>query len=158
MFLKILQISQETPVWNSPFNEAADQARNVIKKRIPHRCISLKSANFLRTLYFTEHIRWLLLLLLKQRSKNEKMYSFAVNIFTGKRQWECLWHNSRRLKSFQFYRKVKSSQIFFVKFVKFYRISLLAVCLGSPQRAVSKIFKIIKVEGNIFCGWGRRNE
>ena len=40
------------------------------------------------------------------------------------------------------------------------------VCLEPPQRAVrkqiamfvSKIFKIAKVEGNIFCGWGRRNE
>ena len=73
----------------------------------------------------------------------------------------------------------------FVKFVKFYTISflqeaagrllpiavlainqILTVCLGPPQWAarrqftvfVSKIFKITKVEGNVFYGWGRRNE
>ena len=67
----------------------------------------------------------------------------------------------------------------FVKFVKFYTISflqeaagrllpiavlainqILTVCLGPPQRAVrrqftvfvSKIFKITKVEGNVFYG------
>ena len=45
-------------------------------------------------------------------------------------------------------------------------VSNKSVCLGPPQRAVrkqftvfvSKIFKITKVEGNIFCGWGRLNE
>ena len=44
--------------------------------------------------------------------------------------------------------------------------SQLTVCLGPPQGTirkqftvfVSKIFKIAKVEGHIFCGWGRRNE
>ena len=83
--------------------------------------------------------------------------------------------------------------MFFVKFVKFYRLSflqktvgrllpissnnsdislalttinLLTLFLGPSQWAarkqftvfVSRIFKITKVEGNIFCGWVRRNE
>ena len=42
----------------------------------------------------------------------------------------------------------------------------MTVCLEPPQRAVckhiavfvSKVFKIAKVEGNIFCGLGQRNE
>ena len=82
----------------------------------------------------------------------------------------------------------------FLKFVKFYRISILqktdgrllsissnisdisfallainqqlTVYLGPPQRTVckqvtvfvAKIFKITKVEGHIFCGWGRCNK
>ena len=44
--------------------------------------------------------------------------------------------------------------------------SQLTICLGPPKRAarkqfrvfISKIFKIIEVEGNVFSSWGRRNE
>ena len=32
-----------------------------IKKRLQHRCFQVKSEKFLRTSFFTEHLRWLLL-------------------------------------------------------------------------------------------------
>ena len=48
---------------------------NFIKKRLQHKCFPEKFAKFLRTSFFTEHLRWLLLFFLKQRSKNEKIYS-----------------------------------------------------------------------------------
>ena len=38
------------------------KACNVIKKRLQHRCFPVQFAKFLRTPYFTEHIRLLLLL------------------------------------------------------------------------------------------------
>ena len=34
---------------------------NVIKNRLQQRCFSVKFAKFLRTPFFTEHLRWLLL-------------------------------------------------------------------------------------------------
>ena len=36
------------------------QACNFIKKRLQHRCFSVKCVKFLRTPFFTEHLRWLL--------------------------------------------------------------------------------------------------
>ena len=34
---------------------------NFIKKRLLHRCFPVKFAKFLRTLFFTEHLHWMLL-------------------------------------------------------------------------------------------------
>ena len=34
---------------------------NFTKKRLQHRCFPVKFAKFLRTTFFTEHLRWLLL-------------------------------------------------------------------------------------------------
>ena len=35
---------------------------NIIKKRLRHRCFPVKFAKLLRTTFFTEHLRWLLLI------------------------------------------------------------------------------------------------
>ena len=40
------------------------QAWNFIKRRLLHRCFPVKCAKFLRTPFFTEHLRWLLLSML----------------------------------------------------------------------------------------------
>ena len=37
------------------------KAWNFIKRRLQHRCFLVKFAKFLRTPFFTEHLRWLLL-------------------------------------------------------------------------------------------------
>ena len=36
------------------------QACNFVKRRLQHRCFPVKFAKFLRTPFFTEHLRWLL--------------------------------------------------------------------------------------------------
>ena len=53
---------RKTLVLESPFNKVTGfQASNFIKKRLQHRCFPVKFAKFLRTPFFTEHLRWLLL-------------------------------------------------------------------------------------------------
>ena len=54
MFFKISQISQENTCVGVFF-------RNLVKKRLQHRCFLVKLAKFLRPPFFTEHFRWLLL-------------------------------------------------------------------------------------------------
>ena len=52
--VKILQ----TLVLDSPFNKVAVlKTCNFIKKRLQHRCLPVKSAKFLRTPIFKEHLR-----------------------------------------------------------------------------------------------------
>ena len=49
----------KTPKLESLFNKNAGlKTCNLIKKSLQHRCFSVKFAKFLRTPYFTEHIRW----------------------------------------------------------------------------------------------------
>ena len=55
VFLKISQNSQELPVPESFFNAI------LLKKRLWHRFFPVNYAKFLRTPFFTEHLRWLLL-------------------------------------------------------------------------------------------------
>ena len=63
MFLKISQVSQETPVLESLFNKVAGlNACNFVKNRLQHRCFAMKFVKFLITPFLTEHLRWLLLL------------------------------------------------------------------------------------------------
>ena len=51
VFLKIVQISQKTPVLEFLFNKVAGpKACDVIKNWLQHRCFPMKIANFLRTL------------------------------------------------------------------------------------------------------------
>ena len=49
--LKISQIHRKTPVPESLF----------LKKRLWHKCFSMNFEKFLRTPFFIEHLRWLLL-------------------------------------------------------------------------------------------------
>ena len=47
---------------NTYFNKVVGyQACNFIKKRLQHKCVPVTLATFLRTTFFTEHLRWLLL-------------------------------------------------------------------------------------------------
>ena len=54
VFLKISQISVENIC-------VGLKACNYIKKRLQHRCFPVKFPKFLRTPFFTEQLRWLLL-------------------------------------------------------------------------------------------------
>ena len=55
VFLKISQNSQELPVPESFFNAL------FLKKRLWHRFFPVNYVKFLRTPFFTQHLRWLLL-------------------------------------------------------------------------------------------------
>ena len=75
----------------------------------------VKFAQFLRTSFFTEHLRWLLLSFLKRKGKNEKMYShkhiysktpvarLRVYCFTKKRlHFRCFCEICEVLQNFNF--------------------------------------------------------
>ena len=52
----------KVPVLKSLFNKVAGiQACNSVKKKLQHRCFPVNIAKFLRTAFFTEQLRWLLL-------------------------------------------------------------------------------------------------
>ena len=58
------------------------KAWNFIKKRLEHKCFPVKFRKFLRTTFFTEHLRWLLLEGVCERSSLVKiLQSCHFNIF-----------------------------------------------------------------------------
>ena len=61
VFLKISQVSQERTCVRVSFNKIVGPKLpcNFIKNRLQHRCFPVKFTNFLRTPFFTEHLRWL---------------------------------------------------------------------------------------------------
>ena len=63
MLLEIFQDSQEnTCARDSFFNKVAGLSpATLLKKSLWHRCFPVNFAKFLRTHFFTEHLRWLLL-------------------------------------------------------------------------------------------------
>ena len=63
--LKILQTSQENTCVGVFFKRVAGlRLCNIIKKRLQHRCFAVKFAKFLRTSFLTEHLMWLLLVII----------------------------------------------------------------------------------------------
>ena len=55
-------VHRKTPTLESLFNKDAGlQACNFIKKRLKRRCFPVNIAEFLRTAFFIEHHRWLVL-------------------------------------------------------------------------------------------------
>ena len=52
------------------FNKVATATATLLKKRLWHRCFSVNFVKFLRTLFLTEHLRWLLLRIGKKRVKH----------------------------------------------------------------------------------------
>ena len=61
MFFKI-SVLKKTSVAEFLFNKVtALKARNFIKKKLQHRCFPVNIAKFLRTTFFTEHLKWLFL-------------------------------------------------------------------------------------------------
>ena len=62
VFLEISQYSQQITCVGVSFKKVAGlNASNVIKKRLQHRCSPVNFAKFLRTAFFIENLRWLLL-------------------------------------------------------------------------------------------------
>ena len=63
VFLEISQNSQEnTYARVSFFNKVAGlRSTTLLKKRLWHRCFPVNFVRFLRTPFFIEHLRWLLL-------------------------------------------------------------------------------------------------
>ena len=65
----------KTTVLKSLSNKVAGlKSCNFVKKRLQHRCFSVKIAKLSRTAFFIEHLRWLLLSL-----TNAKRYRNGVN-------------------------------------------------------------------------------
>ena len=78
VILKFSWISQENTCVGVSFllKLVVFKACNFIKKRLQHRCFPVICEKFLRTLFSTEHYRWLLLLLHALRSHNLFVQSF----------------------------------------------------------------------------------
>ena len=72
--LKFRYYRRKTPVVESVFN---------IKKRVQHRCFSVKLTKFLRTPIFTEILRWLLLSYENAHLSYRSLKSFSRNISNG---------------------------------------------------------------------------
>ena len=61
VFLEIFQNSQENTCARVSFLIKLQACVTLLKKRLWHRCFPVNFAKFLRTPFFTEHLRWLLL-------------------------------------------------------------------------------------------------
>ena len=62
VFLEISQNSQENTCAGVFFNKVAGlRPATLLKKRLWHRCFPVKNVEFLRTPFFIESLRWLLL-------------------------------------------------------------------------------------------------
>ena len=58
--------------------EYQPKACNFIKKRFQHKCFPVNIVKFLRTAYFTEILRWLLLLLELEKTKDPFTLAFTL--------------------------------------------------------------------------------
>ena len=68
----------KTPMLESLFNKAAGlKALNFLKKRLQDKCFPMTFMNFLRTPFFTEHLRWLL----HRYTTDQQAVSFFKAIF-----------------------------------------------------------------------------
>ena len=66
VFLEISQNSQENTWPESLFNKVAGlRPVTLLKRRLWHKCFLVNFAKFLRILFLTEHLWWLLLIWLK---------------------------------------------------------------------------------------------
>ena len=69
--LSVLKNFPNFTVLESLFNNVAGlQACNFFKKSLQRRCFPVKFAKFLGTSFFTEHLRWLLLSMIRLRHIN----------------------------------------------------------------------------------------
>ena len=88
VFLEISQSHRKTPVPETLFNKFAGlRPATLLKKSLWHRCFPVNFAKFLRTPFFTEHLRWLLLyqaVFQYDQKKQDK----NVNIFRTKRAFK----------------------------------------------------------------------
>ena len=78
---KFRQIHRKTPVSQSFFKKSCrSQACNFIKKTLQHMCFPVNLAKFLRTPFFIEHLRWLLLILQWVKSRTRMFNAFYVQL------------------------------------------------------------------------------
>ena len=75
--LKNSQYSQENTCVGVSFliKLLASRPATLLKKRLQHRCFPVNIENFLRTPFFTEHLRWLLLFFANGYSQYTKVCS-----------------------------------------------------------------------------------
>ena len=71
------------------------KACSLFRKRLQHRCFPVGFAKFLRTIFFTEHLRWLLLSQVKQNPRPiiKKTYNYSK---VDKKVWQAwiVWLNN----------------------------------------------------------------
>ena len=63
MFLDFVKLTGKHLYQSLFFNKVAGQAATLLKMRLWHKCFPVDFAKFLIILIFTEHVRWLHLLL-----------------------------------------------------------------------------------------------
>ena len=82
--LEILQNSQENTCGRNIFNKVTGLSLTILfKKSLLHRCFPENFANFLRTQFFSEHLRWLLVnLLFRYSLRTSQRFS---DVFRGHR-------------------------------------------------------------------------
>ena len=84
---KFRKFHRKTLVSESPFNKVAGlEACDFVKKRLWHKYFPVKFAKFLRTPFFTEHFRWLLLNFNRFYFFNEA-FRFSLKIKSGNYIW-----------------------------------------------------------------------
>ena len=85
MFLKFRNIHSKISVLESLVNKVAElQACNFIKKWLQDRCFPVNIAKFLRTTFFIEHLRWLVLQVLYNNSCSQKFYELHQTVSSSK--------------------------------------------------------------------------
>ena len=85
--LKCPDIQRKIPILDSLFNEAAGvQTNNFIKMWLQQRCFPVNVANFLRTAFSIEHLRWLLLCLLEREEEESVEKRSEEKIFKWKKK------------------------------------------------------------------------
>ena len=94
---KFCNIHRKTPCW-SLFNKITGlNSFNFIKKRLQHRCFTVKYAKILRTPCFTEHLWWLLLLFHICWAQ-VLLCVTHTDLFTSKYlTWSCKWIICKRI-------------------------------------------------------------
>ena len=79
----LVKFHRKTPVLETLFNKVPGlRLVTLFKKRLQHRCLPVKFKQFSRTLFFTEHLQWLLLDLARLSRTYQKG---SKNIQAGKR-------------------------------------------------------------------------
>ena len=73
---------------------------NFIKKSPWHRCFPVNCAKFLRTPFFTEHIRWLLPYISNQQKKQKQKKKKNKHIRLVKSSTRCAYQNWKLMMKF----------------------------------------------------------
>ena len=92
MFLQNLQISQENICTRVPFFiKLQAWPATLLKKDLWHRCFAVKFAKFLRTPFFTEHLRWLHLSIQKEFDNFKIMICYSLREMCPNTEffWSC---------------------------------------------------------------------